>query len=133
MTTNIVNNIYGDNANVASTAHSPNSGAAFASGNAIINQHIGNIQQGNQELANAFKNVLEALKTDAALDPAKRAEAEQQLTFLAEQAAKSKQQRQPLAVIKSVLSGIAQVTTFSVNLSKAWETFGPVIAGYLAG
>jgi hypothetical protein len=52
------------------------------------------------------------------------------MTFLAEQAAKPVTQRQSLAVIKSVLSGVSQVTAFSANFSKVWETFGPVIVGY---
>jgi hypothetical protein len=133
MGTSIVNHIYGDNANVAATAHSPNSGVAFASGSATINQHIGNIQQGNPEVANAFKSMFEALKTDASLDAAKRAEAEQQLTFLAEQAAKPEQKRQPLAVLRSVWAGIGQAAALSANLTKTLEVCGPVIVGYLGG
>ncbi|OJT16854.1 hypothetical protein BO221_48010 [Archangium sp. Cb G35] len=132
VTTSIVNNIYGDNANIASAAHSPNAGAAFASGSATINQHIGNIQQGNQELANAFKSVLEALKTDASLEPAKRAEAEQQLAFLAEQAAKPEEKRQPKAVVKPMLLALRETLGLSADLLQVWSTFGPVICAALA-
>jgi hypothetical protein len=65
VTTSIVNNIYGHNANIASAAHSPNSGMAFASNSATLNQYIGNIQQDNQELANAFKSKRSGLRPNS--------------------------------------------------------------------
>jgi hypothetical protein len=133
VTHNIGAIIYGDNANVASPVNSPQSATSAASGSALIEQNLTTIKESNHDLAEAFKKLLDALKADATLNERQKAEAEQQLAFLAEQAAKRPEARQPKSILNAIMAGVFSVLSVSADLAQLWTTVVPVIAGALIG
>lgn len=78
------------------------------------------------EVAEAFKVMTEALRTDAELDESTRKEALQYLDYLSEASATPPPQRRP-ALIAAAVTWISGALTVATKAGQVWQEFGPTI------
>jgi hypothetical protein len=83
-------------------------------------------KQGAADVADAVQRLSQAVLDASDLDPSQKKDAVEHLTFVAEQAALPKEQRQS-AVGKAVVGGLERLLNASASITSLWAQLAPYI------
>ena len=85
---------------------------------------------GQTEIANALKELTEAVAGSGDLPPEERTHVLESLEELSKQAALPANERAKLGVIKSLALGVGSTVSAAGGLAEVWSTWGPAIRAY---
>ncbi|WP_148712837.1 hypothetical protein [Corallococcus sp. AB030] len=127
--------IQGDNASMATADSSPGATVTTATGGAQVEQRlktfISTSQQHSEELGNALKALAEAIGKSRDMPEANKAEAKEQLAFVAEQCALPEERRLSKSIIKPMLLGLRETLSLGADVLQVWSVYGTVIGTML--
>lgn len=127
--------VQGDHGSIASASHSPGANVAAATGGADVRQRLRVAIQASAtqdpSLGEALARLAEAIETREDLPVARKADAAEQLAYVAEQAALPEEKRDRKPVLRAVLGGFREALGLGADVLQVWGTFGPVICSAL--
>jgi stage III sporulation protein SpoIIIAA len=88
------------------------------------------VESGNSGVAQALKNITEAVAASQEVNEEQRSEILDQLDELSSQAALPSDKRAKLGVIKAVLASLATTLGAAGGLAEVWSTWGPAICTF---
>jgi hypothetical protein len=128
--------VHGDNAGVAIADGSPGANVTLASGSATVEQRLSTAvtqtEGRDAEVANALRQIADSIAKSETLSAERKEEAQEQLTFVAEQCAAAPEKRLPSAVLKPTLLALRETLGLGADVLQVWSTFGPVICAFLS-
>ncbi|MCA8833154.1 restriction endonuclease subunit S domain-containing protein [Hymenobacter pini] len=93
--------------------------------------NVGRLQeQGQERIAQALNEILEAVATADSLNHDEKSELLDQVEELSKQATLHPEQRAKPGMIKAILGGIGAAAGTAASLSDLWSTWGPVIRDF---